>query len=84
MKKARTTADDADMRPEYDFSGGIRGKYAERMRDGPVVVVLDDDVALLFPDAKSVNAALRRYAKTRPVAGAAPSRRRRRTRTDAT
>jgi hypothetical protein len=28
MKKA--CRDDDGMRPEYDFSGGVRGKYAER------------------------------------------------------
>jgi hypothetical protein len=51
------------MRDEYDFSGGVRGKYATRFADGSNVVVLDPDVAEVFPDAKSVNEALRALAK---------------------
>jgi hypothetical protein len=47
------------MRPEYDFSGGVRGKYAQRFSRGCTVVVLDPDVAEAFPDAASVNQTLR-------------------------
>jgi hypothetical protein len=47
------------MRPEYDFSSGIRGKYANRFRPDTVMVTLAPDVAEAFPDAKSVNEALR-------------------------
>jgi len=47
------------MRPEYDFSGGVRGKYASRFPKDTIAVVLDPDVAEIFPDAKSVNDALR-------------------------
>jgi len=47
------------MRAQYDFSGGVRGKYADRFKDGSNVVVLDPDVAATFPDAESVNRALR-------------------------
>ena len=47
------------MRPEYDFSGGIRGKHAARYAKGTNVVVLDPDVAKVFPDSESVNEALR-------------------------
>jgi hypothetical protein len=47
------------MLPEYDFSGGVRGKYANRFAKGTIMVVLDPDVAELFPDPKSVNSALR-------------------------
>ena len=46
------------MLPEYDFSRGVRGKYAERFAD-TIMVVLDPDVAAIFPDRKSVNTALR-------------------------
>lgn len=53
------------MRREYDFSGGVRGKYASRYAKGCNVVVLDPDVAELFPDARSVNDALRTFAKAR-------------------
>ena len=61
MKKAKSP--EPSMREEYDFSGGTRGKYASRFADGVNIVVLDPDVAEVFPDAKSVNDALRALAK---------------------
>jgi hypothetical protein len=45
--------------PEYDFSGGIRGKYADRYRVGTNVVLIEPELARAFPDSKSVNDALR-------------------------
>ena len=47
------------MRPEYDFSGGVRGKYVNRYNQGTNVVLLDPELAEAFPDSKSVNDALR-------------------------
>jgi hypothetical protein len=47
------------MRAEYDFRGGVRGKYAARLKPGGLLVVLDPDVAEVFRDAESVNRALR-------------------------
>jgi hypothetical protein len=55
-----------DMRPEYDFSRGVRGKYIERLALGTNVVALDADVAAIFPDSQSVNAALRKAAGLPP------------------
>jgi hypothetical protein len=55
-----------EMRSEYDFSQGLRGKYASRNTKGSVVVVLDPDVARMYPDAESVNHALRTLAETAP------------------
>jgi hypothetical protein len=52
-----------EMRDEYDFSGGVRGKYAERFAAGSNVVVLDPDVARIFSDSDSVNRALRALAE---------------------
>ena len=52
-----------EMLAEYDFSGGIRGKYAKRYREGTNVVVLEPDVAKAFPTARAVNQALRSLAK---------------------
>jgi hypothetical protein len=49
------------MREEYDFSNGVRGKYAELFRKGSNVVVLEPDLAEEFPTAKAVNKALREY-----------------------
>lgn len=54
---------DPDMLGDYDFSKGIRGKYAQKYREGVNIVKLDDDVASVFPDSKSVNDALRALAK---------------------
>lgn len=50
---------DPDMLQEYDFTGGVRGKYAKRYAEGTNVVVIDPDVAEYFPDHESVNEALR-------------------------
>jgi hypothetical protein len=47
------------MRAEYDFSGGVRGKYAEQYRRGTNVILLEPELAKAFPDSKSVNDALR-------------------------
>jgi hypothetical protein len=38
-----------EMRSHYDFSGGVRGKYAARYAEG----------AAVFPDSIAVNEALR-------------------------
>lgn len=54
---------DPEMMAEYDFSRGVRGKYAERFSEGTNMVKLDEDVAAVFPDAKSVNDALRALAR---------------------
>lgn len=62
MKKRASRAT-AEMRAEYDFSGGVRGKYADRYRQGTNVVVLDPEIASAFPDSKSVNDALRAILK---------------------
>ena len=58
-----TNQQDSDMLDEYDFSQGIRGKYTQRYNEGSNIVKLDDDVAEIFPDDKSVNDALRALAK---------------------
>ena len=46
---------------EYDFKGGVRGKYAARYAKGSNVVVLSPDVARVFPDSTSANRALRAF-----------------------
>jgi hypothetical protein len=68
-----------EMRAEYDFRGGVRGKYAGRFAPGRVVrvVVLAPDVADAFGSARAVNAALRRVLKDRARAGASGRRSRR-------
>ena len=48
-----------ELRTEYDFSGGVRGKHHAAYKEGTNVVLLDPDVAKAFPDSASVNRALR-------------------------
>lgn len=61
MKKANKTRTrrKPEMLNEYDFSKGVRGKYAKRYAEGSNVVVLSPHVAEAFPDSESVNEALR-------------------------
>jgi len=58
-RPARVGAD--DILPEYDFSRGRRNPYAVRLAGGHIVV-LEPDVAAIFPDASAVNDALRALA----------------------
>jgi hypothetical protein len=51
-----------EMLDEYDFSGGVRGKYAKQYAEGTNLVVIDPDVAEYFPDHDAVNEALRSLA----------------------
>jgi hypothetical protein len=67
-RKAKQEAD--EVRPEYDFSGGVRGKYAARFARGTNVVVLAPDVADVFKTSKAVNAALRSQLKRKPASRA--------------
>lgn len=67
MSKDKDEGD--DIRPEYDFSGGVRGKYAARYAAGTNVVVLDPDVAREFPTSEEVNKALRELAQKRRASG---------------
>jgi len=48
-----------EMRNEYDFSKAVRGKYVKRFPQDVVMVTLAPDVSAAFPDADSVNEALR-------------------------
>lgn len=51
------------MRPEYDFSKGVRGKHAARYASGTNVVVLAPDVSSQFPTAEDVNETLRAVSR---------------------
>ena len=61
-RKANAKSPD-DMRPEYDFSGGVRGKFYKEYKSGTNIVVLDPDVFEVFPDSPTVNEALRFLAQ---------------------
>ena len=59
MKKEADKAGADELREEYDFSRGVRGKYAQRYSEGTNIIILDADVAKVFRDSESVNKALR-------------------------
>ena len=52
-------ADTGDMRPEYDFSEGVRGKHHRAYREDTNIVLLEPEVARVFRDSAAVNRALR-------------------------
>ena len=51
--------DTDDMRSEYEFSGGVRGKHHRAYREDTNVVLLEPEVAQVFRDSGAVNRALR-------------------------
>jgi len=68
MKKTnkQRSAERDTMRREYDFSRGVRAKYAARFRQGANLVLLDPDVAAAFKDSAAVNRALRALLEVTP------------------
>jgi hypothetical protein len=71
MRKPKKLAPD-ELRSEYkraDFGALVRGKYVERLQTRSNVVVIDPEVADLFPNAAAVNAALRSLAEIAKRAG---------------
>lgn len=59
MKKRSARPKEPEMLPEYDFSHGVRGKYAKRYAEASNIIVLDPDVAKVFKTSESVNQILR-------------------------
>lgn len=67
MKKASAKKTKDDLRPEYDLSqlkGGVRGKYYREATAGTNLVLIEPELANVFPDTESVNRALRLLVKT--------------------
>ena len=62
QSRRKSRSDEDTMRPEYDFTKGVRGKHAARYAAGTNVVVLEPDVAAEFPTAEDVNDTLRAVA----------------------
>jgi hypothetical protein len=80
MKKELVKTLDDDLRPEYDLSklkGGVRAKYHRRAAAATNLVLIEPDLAPLFPDSESVNRALRLLADTALVATGSKPRRKR-------
>jgi len=57
-----------------DFGALVRGKYVQRLQTSSNVVVLDPDVANMFPNAAAVNAALRSLGEIAKRAGSRRNR----------
>jgi len=58
-------ASKSEMRKEYDFSGGVRGKYVRQYREGTNLVLIDPELSKEFPDSEAVNRALRMFLESR-------------------
>ena len=62
-----------DLEPEYDLrtllKGSVRGKYAERFKQGTNLVLLDPEVAAAFPSPQAVNDALRLVIQLSRITG---------------
>ena len=56
---------EVEMLDEYDFSKGVIGKYAKQYAEGTNIVLLEPDVAKVFPDSAAVNQALRHIIQQR-------------------
>jgi hypothetical protein len=54
--------------PEELIKSGVRGKYVKRYREGTNIMIISPELHKLFPDSKSVNQALRQYAKEHGIA----------------
>jgi hypothetical protein len=66
MKKAKSEEQNDWLRPEYKrahFGELVRGKYAKRIQKSTNVIVLDPQVAKVFPNDEAVNNALRELIK---------------------
>ncbi len=66
----------SEMRTVYDFSEGVRGKYAKQFAKGTNLVLLDPDIAKAFRNGKAVNRALRAILDAIPTSAAKRSRKR--------
>ena len=67
MKKESAAKSDDDLRPEYDLSklkGGVRGKYYREAVAGTNLMLIEPDLAEIFPDSEAVNRALRLLVNT--------------------
>jgi len=80
MKKPSAARRNDDLRPEYDLArlaGGIRGKYYREAVAGTNLILIEPELARVFPDSESVNRALRLLMEAAEASAApAPPRRR--------
>ena len=79
-KKSVVASSTEDLRKEYDLSQlqkGVRGKYYGQATAGTNLMLIEPDLAEMFPDGAAVNRALRVLAD---AARSAKSSKRRHTR----
>jgi len=79
MKKETSPETEDELRSEYDLKtllkGGVRGKYADRYKEGTNLVLLAPDVARAFPTEDAVNEALRLVIRMAQIpVGSEPTR----------
>jgi hypothetical protein len=67
MKKKSRKSEERSMKSDYDLSRAIRGKYARRYAKGANLVLLEPDVAKVFPTSKVVNSSLRKIIRQRSL-----------------
>jgi hypothetical protein len=82
-KSVRDTSDDLRREYAFDYSKAKANPYAASLKGRTVAIVLEPDVAAVFPDSETVNRQLRAVVAAVPRrsrGGAALPRRRRRTR----
>jgi hypothetical protein len=63
MKKKTSRIKTDDVRPEYNFQGGVRGKHYAQYQQGTNFVLIEPDLMEVFTDAAAVNQALRQYVR---------------------
>lgn len=63
--KPRKTAE-ISVEYKFDYKKAKPNRFASRMKDGPLMVAIDPDVAKVFTSAKEVNKALRAIIAAMP------------------
>jgi hypothetical protein len=63
--KPHTTAKKS-IKYKFDYKKARPNRFIGKMKDGPLVIVLDPDVAKIFTNTKQVNKALRALISAMP------------------
>ena len=66
-KKNNLDTDKDEMLAEYDFSGGVRGKYAARLAEENGYIKLDPIVAKFFKKSDDINRILIAIINSVPI-----------------
>jgi hypothetical protein len=77
MGKTPANRPNDELRPEYDLArlkGGVRGKYYRQAIAGTNLMLIEPELAHVFPDSESVNRALRLLVDTAEAAAGSAGR----------